>query len=435
MTGVISEPTRLRDQRDPADLVERIAGQAARDAAEPAPLSRTALERIAAQIDARSDRKRRFLPLGWALVMGAFLLGIVTAASAARLDLLPSWLGSIVPGVGGASEKASAASRRRAPTPKQTPASVTPAPTDRQPETPPATQGAFGPEAAPAAPPPRGLVIEPPKQETGPSGRRESDLLPTRPRRLGMLADRGLPSSLSPMRGPPLHPAAPADSPSTGRPVAGRPKLKEPSAGPSAGLAGKQGPAALARETRPDFTPENAVPAEAPGFPRLAASDPPAARPPVTANPAFRPPQTASLLKEIVRALRVEHAPRRALALLDKHGDELAGQAFAEESLLLRVEAMLALGERTAVLRLLDRTPLAELSVSRALLLTRGELRAAADRCAEGIGDFDLVLAESRRPPRNALLGRARCKQKLGDLAGARADFDRYRREFPGDGF
>jgi hypothetical protein len=44
-----------------------------------------------------------------------------------------------------------------------------------------------------------------------------------------------------------------------------------------------------------------------------------------------------------------------------------------------------------------------------------------------------LVLAESRRPPKPALLGRARCKQKLGDLAGAQADFDRYRHEFPRD--
>jgi hypothetical protein len=154
---------------------------------------------------------------------------------------------------------------------------------------------------------------------------------------------------------------------------------------------------------------------------------------PVRAASSSAPPQTASLLKEIVRALRVEHAPRRALALLDQHGGKLAGQAFAEESLLLRVEAMLALGERAAVLRLLDRTSLADLSVSSTLLITRGELRAAANRCAEGIGDFDLVLAESRRPPKPALLGRARCKQELGDLAGARADFDRYRREFPGD--
>jgi hypothetical protein len=111
----------------------------------------------------------------------------------------------------------------------------------------------------------------------------------------------------------------------------------------------------------------------------------------------------------------------------------LAEDTFDQESLLLRVEAMLELGQRAAVLRLLDGTPLTERTASHALLLLRGELRAQADRCAEGVGDFDLVLAQSRRPPKPALLGRARCKQKLGDTAGARADFDRYRREFPGD--
>jgi hypothetical protein len=141
--------------------------------------------------------------------------------------------------------------------------------------------------------------------------------------------------------------------------------------------------------------------------------------------------QTARSLKDIVRALRIDHSPSQALALLDRHASELAGNAFAEEALLLRVEAMLALGQRGAVLRLLDEASLSDVATSRVLLVTRGELRAAANRCLEGIGDFDLVLAESRRPPKQALLGRARCKQKLGDAAGAEADLDRYRREFP----
>jgi hypothetical protein len=138
-------------------------------------------------------------------------------------------------------------------------------------------------------------------------------------------------------------------------------------------------------------------------------------------------------LKEIVRALRIDHSPSQALALLDRYASELAGSAFAEESLLLRVEAMLALGHRTSVLHLLDQTSLTDVAASRGLLITRGELRAAANRCAEGIGDFDLVLTDARRPPKKALLGRALCKQKLGDTAGATADFDRFRREFPDD--
>lgn len=140
--------------------------------------------------------------------------------------------------------------------------------------------------------------------------------------------------------------------------------------------------------------------------------------------------QTARYLKQVVQALRVDHSPARAVVLLDRYANALAGAAFAEEALLLRVEAMLALGQRDAVLRLLDGASLSAVAASHALLLTRGELRAASNRCAEGIGDFDLVLAEATRPPKRALLGRARCREMLGDSAGAKADRDRYRREF-----
>ena len=72
-------------------------------------------------------------------------------------------------------------------------------------------------------------------------------------------------------------------------------------------------------------------------------------------------------------------------------------------------------------------------AASHSLLVTRGKLRAAAHRCADGIGDFNLVLAESRKPERDALFGRAFCRKQLGDSTGARADIERYRREFPLD--
>jgi len=133
-----------------------------------------------------------------------------------------------------------------------------------------------------------------------------------------------------------------------------------------------------------------------------------------------------------VRALRVEHSPRQALALLDQYTSDPSDSSFAEEVLLLRVEAMMGLGQRDAVLRLLDGISLTDVAASRVLLVTRGELRAAAGRCEEGIGDFDLALAEARRPPKQALLGRALCRQKLGDTVGAKADLDRVRREYPG---
>jgi hypothetical protein len=94
---------------------------------------------------------------------------------------------------------------------------------------------------------------------------------------------------------------------------------------------------------------------------------------------------------------------------------------------------MLALGRKTEVLRLLDDVALTDVAASRSLLVTRGELRATANRCADGLGDFDLVLARSKQADRQALFGRAVCRKKLGDSAGAQADVERYRREFPTD--
>jgi hypothetical protein len=143
--------------------------------------------------------------------------------------------------------------------------------------------------------------------------------------------------------------------------------------------------------------------------------------------------QTAKHLKQVIQALRVDHSPKNALALLDRYRTELDGSAFREEVLLLRVETLLSLGQRGEVLRLLDGTSLTDVVASQALLITRGELRAAANRCSEGVGDFDLVIAVTRRPPKQALLGRASCRENLGDHVGAQADLDRARREYPID--
>jgi hypothetical protein len=145
-------------------------------------------------------------------------------------------------------------------------------------------------------------------------------------------------------------------------------------------------------------------------------------------------PQATRFLTEAVRALRVEHSPATAIELLDRHAQELESNALAREALLVRTESMLALGRTGEVLRLLDRTSLSSGAASRSLLLMRGELRAADDRCAEAIGDFSLVLADAARPPKQALYGRATCYERLGDVGRAQADRDRYRREFPDRG-
>jgi hypothetical protein len=140
----------------------------------------------------------------------------------------------------------------------------------------------------------------------------------------------------------------------------------------------------------------------------------------------------AKFLTETMRLLRAEHSPAAALRFLDGHQDELAKGGFAHEALILRVEALMALGRRGETLRLLDGASLTDVAASPALLVTRGQLRAAANRCADGLGDFDLVLARSRQVDRQALVGRALCRKQLGDAAGARGDVQRLRRDFPG---
>jgi hypothetical protein len=137
-------------------------------------------------------------------------------------------------------------------------------------------------------------------------------------------------------------------------------------------------------------------------------------------------------LTAAIQALRVEHSPDAALALLDRYAPKLDKSAFRHEALLLRVEALLKLNRQLDVLRLLDATPLAGVAASRTLLLTRAELRAAAGHCADSLADFDRVLAQTDGRDGRALLGRAQCRKQLGDDAGAREDRDRYRHEFPG---
>jgi hypothetical protein len=99
--------------------------------------------------------------------------------------------------------------------------------------------------------------------------------------------------------------------------------------------------------------------------------------------------------------------------------------------MLLRVEALLDLKRSKEALDLLDSKALSSVAASRTLLLTRAQLRAAAGRCADGLADFDLLLARARRPDEQALYGRAVCRSRTGDKPGAQADFSLYQRQFP----
>jgi hypothetical protein len=140
------------------------------------------------------------------------------------------------------------------------------------------------------------------------------------------------------------------------------------------------------------------------------------ARPAAEVRPAQATPAPSSQggpikqLSAAVHALRAEHSPEAALGILDRNAGELDKSSVAHEALLLRVEAMLKLERRGEVLKLLDAAPLAGVAASRTLLLTRGELRAEAGRCAEAIADFDLVLVQTQGHNKRALAGRAKCQ-------------------------
>jgi hypothetical protein len=154
-------------------------------------------------------------------------------------------------------------------------------------------------------------------------------------------------------------------------------------------------------------------------------------RPQPVVSVAVRPNGGERWLAEALHSLRADHAPDAALALLDLHAAELGQSALVHEAMLLRVEALLDLKRSGEVLALLDGKALSSVAASRTLLLTRAQLRAAAGRCADGLADFDLLLARAQRPDEQALYGRAVCRSRTGDKVGAQADFSLYQREFP----
>lgn len=396
MRQPLPEPRRWRDEHEPASVDVSAAGETLRSLPPPEPLSAVQLARIAARIRAAQPKRLR-RPF---LLLASLLLGVATAASAAHLDVLPSWM------------------------------------TGKRPD-------ADGAGALPAKPAPR-------------KGRRATAIVPVRP---------------EPEPAPipePVPPPLPAESsavvvgsaPAPVVPLPSGPKTKLPAPAPAAHAngarratgAGSGGPSPWSPAAEPVTPPpsgalvpaaaENAaVPlAPAPGLSTAHLPLAPATSPSTSPTPAVRPaiePKrgsgAAKSLSEVVRALRISHDARTALALLERNAAAMTRSGLGQEVVILRVEALLALGREAEVLRLLDGTALTDVAASHSLLVTRGRLRAAAKRCVDGVGDFDLVLAESRQPDRQALFGRALCRKQLGDASGARADLERYRREFPAD--
>jgi hypothetical protein len=416
MSAFLGElPRRLKEQSRQSNVIERIAGQALRDLPRPKPLSPITLARIAERIDEQGpDRpgRRRY---GWVFVGAAFLLGLATTASAQHLDVIRRWVTRIaVPGPASGGHPASSR-------PVSKPRSITVPPLDLDRVAVPVLPSTGPEDARPAGDQTTPLARREPSRtrasSTVPPARPISEP-PSAPRARSESEPPGLAAAPAPVRETQL---ALVDRRDLSRPAPASPPV------PGKGLGSKQ---------IPSFSPPLAVADVRSGPDPLARTVAPVDDGPAVVKASAMPAevhQATGYLTQAIRALRVEHSPSTALLILDRHAREIEGNAFAHEALLLRVEAMLSQGRQDEVLRLLDGIPLTGAAASRSLLILRGQLRAAAGRCSEGVRDFDLVLAQTKQPSKPALRGRALCRKRLGDRDGARADVERYQREFPDD--
>jgi hypothetical protein len=142
------------------------------------------------------------------------------------------------------------------------------------------------------------------------------------------------------------------------------------------------------------------------------------------------------LLSEALTRLRQKRDARGALATLDVYRARYPDGTLKHEAETARVDALLLLGRDDEALAELRRLRLQAQGRDLELRLIRGELTAATD-CARAAADFDRVLAE-RTPPafaERALHGRAACRARLGDEAGAQSDLAEYLRRFPAGRF
>jgi hypothetical protein len=171
---------------------------------------------------------------------------------------------------------------------------------------------------------------------------------------------------------------------------------------------------------------------------------------PAPVAPALEPPPSSpiaveqALLGDVLKALRQQHDPRTALALLEDYARRFPGTVLAPEAAMLRAEALLGLGRKTEALSELDGLALGSMPNQDERFVLRGELRAAAGRWREAREDFEMLLStgvasggdpKPRAVKERALWGRASARSHLGDEAGACADLAMYLRLFPSGRF
>ena len=134
-----------------------------------------------------------------------------------------------------------------------------------------------------------------------------------------------------------------------------------------------------------------------------------------------------------MRAWRAGDA-RGALAGVEDYQNIFPGGHFAHEVIVIKVDALQALGRSREALDFLRYLSLDRMPRAAELHVIRGELAAKAELCDEALVDFDSVL---KRDPggslgARALYARASCRARLGDDVGAEVDLRLYLLRYPG---
>jgi hypothetical protein len=169
-----------------------------------------------------------------------------------------------------------------------------------------------------------------------------------------------------------------------------------------------------------------------------AAEAPDTTPPPVAAGPGSTLAAESAVLGRALTQLRQRHDAVAALAELDRYGTNFPSGLLSAEAERTRVDALLLAGRLSEAREILARLTLGsggrdlELRVLRAEL-TAGTTSNARGSCVAALRDYEVALAErsSGALAERALWGRAACKARLGDRAGARADLRDYLVRFP----
>jgi tetratricopeptide (TPR) repeat protein len=177
------------------------------------------------------------------------------------------------------------------------------------------------------------------------------------------------------------------------------------------------------------------TPAEAPAVPPALSEAPPAPPSPAWPRTGTRhaprvvaPAEESEVLGTAFRELRTRGDAAAAMRALDEYDRRFPAGVLSGEARIARAEAFMAQDRRREALPLLAALADDDGELTRAVRITRGELYAEAGRCAEAVRDFDRVLAGAADDLAGgrALYGRASCRLRAGETAGARTDLETY---------